>query len=181
MKTEGRRAAILTIGATVAVGGFVLLVLWHYRFRPTLGAPFLVLGWMSLLATGYFLAKAARIDFSRTEAATEDVVSGERRAELLREKKLLLKAIKEAEFDRDLKKLDEGEADTIISRYRARAIDILRLLSPERETGAKDYASLVEEELQKRLAAGPRPCLDCGKVNDEDAAFCKGCGAKLTA
>jgi PAS domain-containing protein len=180
MKTEGRRAAILTIGATVAVVGFVLLVLWHYRFRPTLGAPFLVLGWMSLLATGYFLAKAARIDFSRTEV-TEDSLNEERRAELMREKRLLLKAIKEAEFDRDLKKLDETEADGIILRYRARAVDILRLLEPEKETGGQDYASLVEEELHKRLAAGPRACLDCGKVNDEDAAFCKGCGAKITA
>jgi hypothetical protein len=180
MKTEGRRAAILTIDATVAVGGFVLLVLWHYRFRPTLGAPFLVLGWMSLLATGYFLAKAARIDFSRTEVV-EDALNEERRGELMREKRLLLKAIKEAEFDRDLKKLDETEAETIIQRYRARAVDILRLLEPERETGVKDYASLVEEELSRRLAAGPRGCLECGKVNDEDAAFCKGCGAKITA
>jgi hypothetical protein len=154
--------------------------LWLYRWGPTLGAVFLVLGWMSLLATTFFLAKAVRVDFSRRED-DEASLDDDRRAELEREKKLLLKAIKEAEFDRELHKLDEAEAATVIHRYRTRAIEILRALEPVEGKVGKDYGAMVEAELRKRLAAEKHVCAACGKTNDDDAAFCKGCGKQLTA
>jgi hypothetical protein len=175
-----RRDVALTLVAAILVAAFVVLVLWLYRFRPTLGAPFLILGWMSLLATAYFLARAVRVSFAR---APDDLaaVDERQRDELEREKKLLLKAIKEAEFDRELHKLDAAEADGIIGRYRARAIEILRALEPAQGKPGKDYGALIETELGKRLAAQRHVCAGCGKANDPDAAFCKGCGTKLAS
>jgi len=177
MKT--RSDTLLAVIATALVVAFVVVVLWLYRWRPTLGAPFLVLGWMSILATGYLLAKAVKVSFvrDRADVAAEDDAH---RAELEHEKKLLIKAIKEAEFDRDLHKLDDAEATEVIERYRARAIEIFRALEPELKKG-KDYGPVIEAELAKRLAAQRHACVACGKINDDDAAFCKGCGKQLPA
>lgn len=175
-----RSGSVLSLAATILVVVFVLVVLWLYRWQPTLGAVFLVLGWMSLLGTTYFLAKAVRVDFSRGIEG-ELALDEDRRAELEREKKLLLKAIKEAEFDRDLHKLEASEAETIIHGYRTRAIEILRALEPTQGKVGKDYGSLIEAEIKKRLAAEKHVCAACGKVNDDDAAFCKGCGKQISA
>src|SRR5215467_11119845 len=102
---SSRLTSQLTIGAGVIVSLLVVAVLWLYRWQPTPGAVFLVLGGLSLLAVTYFLVNAASADFSEhvedTVAATDA-----RRADLEMEKRALLKAIKEAEFDRDLRKID---------------------------------------------------------------------------
>jgi hypothetical protein len=136
---------------------------------------FLVVGWMSILATGYLLSRAvASFDLGR--GGSEELTAS-RRQELLTEKKLLLKAIKEVEFDRDTDKLDRGEAAEAIARYRARAVEILRLLDEDPE---RRYTATIEQELARRLAATEdRKCSACETVNDEDAAFCKKCGMKL--
>jgi hypothetical protein len=158
--------------AAVAVAGFTAATLAVYQFRPTPGAVFLTLGWMAILATGYLLAKAASFDMRAGEVAGP----GGRREELEREKKLLLKAIKECEFDRDTGKLEGGEAADSIRRYRARAVEILRQLD---EAPGRRYEPAIEQELARRLAA--EGCPACGTKNDEDAAFCKKCGAKVGA
>src|SRR5262249_23511899 len=137
----------------------------------TPGAVFLTLGWMAILATGALLAKA--VSFDMRVGAGETGAAG-RRDDLEREKKLLLKAIKEVEFDRDTGKLDTGEAADAIRRYRGRAVDILRQLD---ESPARRYETQIEEELARRLVDSG--CPSCGAKLDDDAAFCKKCGAKV--
>ena len=103
-----------------------------------------------------------------------------RRAELLSEKKLLLKAIKELEFDNKMGKIDDRDAAEIIGRYRARAVEILRQLDDQ--SGGKTYEAIVEKELARRLGqAAPGTCAACGTANDADAVFCKKCGKQVTA
>jgi hypothetical protein len=115
-----------------------------------------------------------------------------RRRELDREKQLVLKAIKEIELDYQMRKIAEKDYREMVERYRARA---LRLIG-EIEAG-DDYRSLIERELAIRLKLpmpeAPKPaeqptgapvarapqCPGCQTVNDEDALFCKKCGAKL--
>jgi len=167
------RLKTLLLVAVVAVAGFTVATMLVYRGRPTPGAVFLTLGWMAILATGALLVKAASFDMR--VGAPEGGEAG-RRDDLEREKKLLLKAIKEVEFDRDTGKLDGGEAAEAIRRYRARAVEVLRELD---EAPAKRYEGLIEKELARRLAASGCPA--CGAKNDEDAAFCKKCGAKVTS
>jgi len=109
--------------------------------------------------------------------------------ELEREKQLVLKAIKEIEFDFQMRKIAEPDYRDMVERYRARA---MRLIS-ELDAGS-DYRALIERELKMRLelplpvesatAVAPAPsraptCPSCQTSNDNDAQFCKKCGSKL--
>lgn len=128
------------------------------------------------------------------------------RAAVEREKALVLRSIKELEFDRAMGKIAPKDFDEMASRLRARAIALMKQLDQGTSAG---YRELIERELQARLArstkgtrgsvrttdsasgaSGSRPstgspepaagvCGACGTVNDTDAAFCKRCGTKL--
>jgi hypothetical protein len=122
---------------------------------------------------------------------------GERsRAVLEREKVLVLRSIKELEFDRAMGKVSARDFDEMAGRLRARAITLIGQLDRD----ASGYRELIERELQARLAArrapaapAPAPaaapvearqpsaprCAGCGTVNDSDARFCKSCGARV--
>jgi hypothetical protein len=113
------------------------------------------------------------------------------RAVLEREKMLVLRSIKELEFDRAMGKLSEKDFEEMAARLRARAISLMRQLD-----AGGGYRELIERELKARVSspgrekrvtpapkvapAAPRNCA-CGAVNDLDAAFCKRCGTRLTA
>jgi len=120
-----------------------------------------------------------------------DGLSESMRVVLEREKMLVLRSIKELEFDRAMGKLSERDFEEMSARLRARAMSLMRQL----DTGA-GYRELIERELKarvtnhKRVTPSPdvpktvavtaKPCV-CGVTNDPDAAFCKRCGTKLIA
>jgi hypothetical protein len=116
------------------------------------------------------------------------------RTVLEREKMLVLRSIKELEFDRAMGKVSPKDFDEMAGRLRTRAMSLIRQL----DAGA-GYRELIERELGARMrkpsggsrlkqpsppsaaraaAAATRSCT-CGTVNDPDAAFCKRCGAKM--
>jgi len=108
-----------------------------------------------------------------------DVLGGRTRAALEREKALVVRSIKDLEFDRSMGKVSEGDFAEMSARLRARASRLLRQL--DRGAGYRDE---IERELAKRVrVAAPRPpsrlSCSCGTANDPDARFCKGCGQKL--
>jgi hypothetical protein len=196
---------IFAVAAALLTAGFLVFLGWLYQMRFSVGAVFLVIGWASLLGFGYLLARAVQtFDAVAAELPAKDLGES-RRDELMREKAVLLKAIKETEFDVEMGKLDQADAADSLGRYRARAIEILRLLD---ETRPVDYEAEVERELARRLEGGApatvpvevkasaqaqaqatatatatlaNACPACGLANDADAAFCKKCGAKLQA
>jgi len=102
------------------------------------------------------------------------------RTALEREKLLVLRSIKELEFDKAMGKLSESDFAEMSGRLRTRAARLIRLLD-----AGGGYRAQVERDLAKRLgdaAVEPqaaRFCAQCGTVRDEDARFCKSCGAKL--
>lgn len=110
------------------------------------------------------------------------------RAALEREKLMVLRSIKEIEFDRAMGKMSEKDFAEMSARLRARAARLMRTL----DAGA-GYREAIEREIAARLerAAGPsapprqlpgaRVCAACGTHNDADARFCKGCGGRLEA
>src|SRR5262249_18659754 len=132
------------------------------------------------------------------------VASDRRRRELEREKAAVLKAIKELEFDRAMNKISDEDYREAHSNYRQRAVRILVQL----DEGGSGYREIIEREVRERLerrgmkpaaAAAPAPvfapapapavpvpavtrertlCV-CGQKNDDDATFCKKCGARL--
>ena len=107
------------------------------------------------------------------------------RAVLEREKLLVLRSIKELEFDRAMGKLSDRDFDEMAARLRARAVGLMRRLDAD---GAA-YSEIIERELKARLdrradgarGADRRPSCSCGVLNDPDAAFCKRCGRALAA
>jgi hypothetical protein len=113
-----------------------------------------------------------------------------------REKTLVLRSIKELEFDRAMGKVSARDFDEMATRLRARAMMLMKQL----DDGESGYRELIERDLKAHMREGgaerkvpttPAPetptvetpavaitCV-CGTVNDPDAAFCKRCGTKL--
>jgi hypothetical protein len=114
-------------------------------------------------------------------------IAGRTRIALEREKTLVLRSIKELEFDFAMGKIAQADFDEMAGRLRARALGLMRQLD---EAGG--YREQIAKEVAKRLdgdgvssrgaatadAVTVRRC-GCGTENDPDAKFCKNCGAKL--
>lgn len=128
-----------------------------------------------------------------------EMVGNRTRAALEREKNLVLRTIKELEFDHAMGKIAVADYDDMVRKLRTRAARLLKQLD---NTGT-GYREIIERELASRLGKlGAAPlgdsdlsgvrdegqgvsvtsaCSSCGTANDEDAKFCKGCGTKLLA
>jgi hypothetical protein len=120
-----------------------------------------------------------------------DMLGGRTRAALERDKALVLRTIKELEFDRGMGKVSEKDFAEMSARLRARAGRIMRQLD-----AGSVYREQIEKEVAQRLAsagsaarpqsAAPRDpaytvCSSCQTSNEPDARFCKACGSKLGA
>ena len=114
---------------------------------------------------------------------TPITIGGRTRAALEREKTLVLRSIKELEFDFAMGKIAQADFDEMGGKLRARALGLMRQLD-----AGGGYREQIAKEVEERLkgaqgAQGAQSaqgaCADCGTVNDPDAKFCKNCGAKL--
>lgn len=116
------------IVALFLVVGWVFIA-WQNKFHVTAPVFFLCVGYLAVVMTIVNLwrtgASAMAPEAAGGEAWARPV--GER-GELEREKKSLLKAIKEAEFDHQMGKLSKADADAMIQSYRARAIEVIKEL-----------------------------------------------------
>lgn len=118
---------------------------------------------------GLAISRAVSGFFSSGEEALP--ISGQTRETLEREKNLVLRSIKELEFDKAMGKVSEADYDAIMARLRARALTLMRDLEqkPMKVTPSRGAVS----------PAASATCRTCGTVNDADARFCKNCGAKV--
>ena len=119
---------------------------------------------------------------------TSEDIGDRTRTALEREKTLVLRTIKELEFDRGMGKVSEKDFAEMSARLRARAARLMRQL----DAGSL-YRDQIEKEVGHRLAkAGVAPvvkppartqnvCAACSAANDPDARFCKNCGGRLEA
>jgi hypothetical protein len=158
-----------------------------------------------MLSLGIIAAGLVGLAFYRTlfPLVTDDadegssIVVGRARAALEREKALVLRTIKELEFDRAMGKVAEADFNEMVARLRLRALGLMKQLDERPRT----YRDAIEREVERRLAsrgvpAAPTPaveeraggpadagvaCASCGTANDHDARFCKSCGTKLAA
>lgn len=173
-------------GATVAV----------VMVRPSGLAPLVlvVLAAWAGAYVGYAVYRMLTPLVSRGFSDRVEMVGGRTRAALEREKTLVLRSIKELEFDRAMGKVSDADFAEMGGRLRARARSLLKQLDIDGST----YRELIERELGERLrreepaAAAPGPsagapgvpaarlvCGACGASNERDARFCKGCGTAL--
>lgn len=99
-----------------------------------------------LAAAGFYrmLAPLATSDAS----AFSEPLSERTRATLEREKALVLRSIKELEFDRAMGKVSAKDFDEMVGRLRTRAMSLIK----ELDEGEAGYRALIERELAARLA-----------------------------
>lgn len=83
---------------------------------------------------------------TRQRAEAPRVLGGRTRAALERDKALLLRSLKELEFDRAMGKVSEKDFADMSARLRARAARILRQLD-----AGSGYRAEIEREIQRRL------------------------------
>ena len=157
-----------------------LFIFWQNRFHVT--APVVI------VCLGYFAIVAMVFNLWRTGAITVAVEDDEQdstwskslgaRGELEREKKTLLKAIKEAEFDREMGKLSSQDASEMIAIYRARAIEVIKELD-RMDAGFK--AGSVREQIQREVKARIEILDKTVGVSEKPAAVAKAAKAKKKA
>jgi hypothetical protein len=116
------------------------------------------------------------------ESLAVPLVGGRARGAIEREKTLVLRSIKELEFDYAMGKVSDQDFAEMGLRLRTRAAGLIRQL----DAGAS-YSALIEQELAQRLAAsGVNParrenkfCTLCGTPAAAAARFCGQCGHRL--
>src|SRR5688500_549861 len=177
------------IGATVVV----------FLSRGQTPAAIILLS-CAIFAAAYVGATALRTVLPLAGTLRDDAgeaIGDRTRAALEREKTLVLRSIKELEFDRGMGKVSEKDFAEMSARLRARAARLMRQL----DAGSL-YRAEIEKEIEQRLAkmgapagkdvgrtlsgspSAPRStiaCASCAATNDPDAKFCKNCGGRLEA
>jgi hypothetical protein len=85
-------------------------------------------------------------------AEAPEMLGGRTRAALEREKTLVLRSIKDLEFDRAMGKVSESDWHEMTTKLRSRAIRLIRQL----DSGSAAYRELIEKELAGRRAAAAK-------------------------
>ena len=144
--TGVRPTHLLILGTVAAATGGTLVA---HGTRPA-NIVFVVL---AILTTGLVALAVYRTLWplaSEVEASEPEMVGGSTRAALEREKTIVLRAIKELEFDRAMGKVSQADCDEMTARLRARAVRLIRQL----DAGSAGYRDLIERELNARLGVG---------------------------
>ncbi|MEO8700138.1 MAG: hypothetical protein ABI867_08845 [Kofleriaceae bacterium] len=138
-----------------------LFILFHNNFHVTPPVVFIGLGYSAGIGAIYALFRTGASAVSTNPEDEGDEAWGlplGARGELEREKRTLLKAIKEAEFDHQMGKLSKKDVDEMIRNYRLRAIDVIKLLEAGegggtvREQIAREVRARVEiEEVRSKI------------------------------
>lgn len=134
----------------------------------------------------------------------EGIPHQRRREAIDREKSLVLRSIKDLEFDRAMGKVGDADFEDMAGRLRQRAIGLMKQLD---EWDLGEYRAVIARDLETRLgapvpplvppapppepepgsAAVPSPpsdvataaCAACGEAVGADDVFCRRCGARL--
>src|SRR5687767_4738120 len=109
-------------------------------------------------------------------------IGGRTRVAMEREKTLVLRSIKELEFDYAMGKVAKADFDEMHARLRARAVGLLKQLDAGggyKEQIAKEIEIRLKADTTEEVKAPPGECAACGTMNDEDAKFRKNCAARL--
>jgi hypothetical protein len=130
------------------LGGLVCATVAVFLIRGTTAGNliFVCLAIFAAALVGLAALNALR-PLATGETREPEMVGGQTRAALEREKNLLLRSIKELEFDHAMGKVAEGDYEDMVSRLRSRAVRILQQL----DNTSSGYRELIERELAKRL------------------------------
>jgi hypothetical protein len=135
--------------AVLVLGWLFIALVNHFHFTAPL--VFACIGHLAVVATIYNLWRTGAAAVDSTDDAGDSTWAKPAGAlgELEREKRTLLKAIKEAEFDLQMGKLSQRDADEMIRGYRARAIDVIK----EIDRLGLGTAGTVREQVMREVRA----------------------------
>ena len=131
-----------TLGALVCATAAVFIV----RGTSAENLIFVCLGIFAAALVGLGALSALR-PLTTGETRQPEMIGSQTRAALEREKNLLLRAIKELEFDHAMGKIGEADFEDMSVRLRSRAVRLLQ----ELDRTSTGYRDLIERELAKRL------------------------------
>ncbi|MEZ5416467.1 MAG: zinc ribbon domain-containing protein [Vicinamibacterales bacterium] len=162
----------------------------------------------SFVAVAAYRSLAPLASAAGADAEDDTPLGGRVRAALEREKALVLRSIKELEFDHAMGKTGAADFEEMRGRLTRRAVGLMRQLEGA-DSGPRSSATSPPAPCRPRRSPGPprrcrrrrlrpaeapaeaaadrrpastlaRVCGACQGVNDVDARFCKHCGAHLT-
>jgi hypothetical protein len=173
MRWVWRGIAVVTL-----VLGWVFILIQN-SFNITVPVVVVGLGYLAVVAavTNLYRVGAAAVAPEDASAEAWSRPLGAR-GELEREKKTLLKAIKEAEFDHLMGKLSKPDADDLIRMYRARAIEVIKELDRLEAGAAGTAREQIDREVAARLALEDRPKKKKDKAEADKKAESKKSGDK---
>jgi hypothetical protein len=165
-------------GALLVIGW--VFILFQNSFHVTAPVVFVCLGYGAGVAAVYTMFRAGASAVTGSGDEGDDAAWGRpvgARGELEREKKALLKAIKEAEFDLQMGKLSKADAEAMIGSYRAQAIAVIREID-RKDGGDASAREQIEREVRARLeVAKGKPAAEAdtrqGKQGKQPAAASK--------
>lgn len=161
-------------------------------FLYDVGAAILVLAGGSVVGVIAVLWASLRTLTGEAEATVDEAIALATPSEALERKRAILQALRDLDYERQIGKIDEEDYLELKRRYRAEAKNVLRAidedLGPMRQRAeayvAKHLAGATAQAPAAKHdepAAASAACAACGAENDEDAVFCKKCGARLAA
>lgn len=114
-----------------------LFIAWQNHFHISAPLVFVCFGYLAVVTTiaNLWRTGAAAVTGDEQENDSTWAKPAGALGELEREKRTLLKAIKEAEFDHEMGKLSKLDVDNMVRTYRARAIEVIKEID-RLETGA---------------------------------------------
>jgi hypothetical protein len=179
---------VLIVAALVALAGFF--------FGPAIAL--LVLAASALAAAIAAMWTSLRALVGDTKLSAEDAFAMGAPSAEEEQKRAVLRAIKDIEFEHAVGKLSDEDYRALDARYRAEAKRLLRVLderaAPERSRAEKLALRRLEDAglaptgvaktgekiaAKKKKDKNRRNCAECGAKNEVDAAFCKACGKPI--
>ena len=135
-----------------------VFIAWQNHFHITAPLVFVCLGYLAVVATVYNLWRTgAAVASSDDDGDSTWAKPAGALGELEREKRTLLKAIKEAEFDHQMGKLSQRDVDDMVRTYRARAIEVIKEIDRLGHGAAGSAREQILREVRARLAIDARP------------------------
>jgi hypothetical protein len=181
------------LGRAVAIGLPIVCVVAAVVVGALAGAGSALL----VLASGALLAAIALLWASvRTlsgdaplPGGLEAVATPQGGVDDLVERKLrVLRALKDLESEHALGKIDDADYQAFVEKYRAEAKAVMREMDTEMAPLLEQAERLAREYLAKQGSGGVEEspteakrveCRSCHASNENDAAFCKQCGASI--
>ncbi|HEY4242480.1 MAG TPA: hypothetical protein VGM88_21830 [Kofleriaceae bacterium] len=142
----------IAVAGAVVVAGWAFIA-WANHFHVSPPVVIICLAWIAVVALVYNLWRTGAATVAEEGEAGDSTWARDPGllGELEREKRTLLKAIKEAEFDFEMGKLSKEDVDEMVNGYRARAIEVIKELD-RIESGKGDTRAQIEREVKARLA-----------------------------